>query len=141
MKTISKRAKLVISVMLVAVLVAISAVIVIFAQDKATFEGVQVATDGNINLRFYYTDVDASVTRAKVVLSDAGINEAPFYVDLETTSGGKTYFNVPLAAAQMGYDVIVTPVDAGGNDACASKTYSVRGYGEKVLKNADHSEY
>ena len=127
--------------------VALAAVVVVLAQDKATFAGVSVATDGDINIRFHYTGIQDGVTSARYIISDGAFSEkSTENINLVVTKDGEGYFEVPLAAAQMGCDVTVIPVDENGVDACNEngdnvRTYSVRDYAEIVLQNADHSQY
>ncbi|MBE6583838.1 MAG: hypothetical protein E7649_02475 [Ruminococcaceae bacterium] len=144
MKRVMRPQKVIFIAALLTLIVALSAVLVIMATPSATFGGIQVATDGNINLRFYYTITDDSVTSAQAVISDDNVDPHSITVPLVTAKDGKTYFNVPLAAAEMGCDVTVTPVNGSGVAACAPVTYSVRDYAELVLDTdaeADYSSY
>ena len=118
-KTIFRKPRIIITALVFAVLVALAAVVVVLASDKATFAGVSVATDGDINIRFHYTNIQEGVTTARYIVSDKGlvVNDPEERLQLITTEDGKTYFEVPLAAAQMGCDVTVIPLDENGNDA------------------------
>lgn len=147
-KTIFRKPRVIITAIVLAVLVALAAVVIVLAQDKATFAGVSVATDGDINIRFHYTNIQEGVTTARYIVSDKGlvVNDPEERLQLITTEDGKTYFEVPLAAAQMGCDVTVIPLDENGNDACNEngnnvRTYSVRDYAELVFADEDHSQY
>lgn len=141
MRKLNKTRTVITTVAIVALVVLATVVAIVATTPVATFGGVSVATDGNINLRFYYTISGDSVTEAEAIISDAGLDPQTIKVPLKTAANGKTYFNVPLAAAQMGCDVTVTPLTSTGAPACESKTFSVRDYAELVLKNGDHSKY
>lgn len=138
----TKRTRTVITALAITALVVIAAVVAIVANTPAAkFDGVSVATDGNINLRFYYTLNEEGITKAEAVISDDGITEKITVAVQSRTDNGKTYFSVPLAAAQMGCDVTVTPLLSDDTPACDSVTFSVRDYAEKVLADGDHSSY
>ena len=150
-KKIFTRSRILITAVVLAVLVAISAVVLIFATEKATFKGVQVAADGYVNLRFHYTINDESVTSANVYIWDGDngyLNGGePIVVELKTEVVGdetQTYFEVPLAAAQMGCDVTVVPLDEYGYELVdrGSKnapTWSVKDYADKVFADSSYS--
>ncbi len=136
MKTIFKKPRVIITVVVLVALIALAAVIVTMATgDKATFDGIQVATNGRINLRFYYSNVADDVTTAKVLIKDGdgGSEGEEKTFSLRSAANGSKYVEVPLASGQMGCDVSVTPVDAQGTNACATETWSVAEYGKAVL--------
>ena len=145
-KTIFRKPRVIITALVLAVLVALAAVVVVLAQDKATFKGVSVATDGDINIRFHYTGIQDGVTTARYTVSDGGlvVSDPDARLTLVSTGDGEGYFEVPLAAAQMGCDVEVVPLDENGNDACSGnnvKSFSVREYAELVFADEAHSSY
>lgn len=148
-KTIFKKPRVIIAAVVLALIVALTAVVVILASEKATFKGVQVAADGYINLRFHYTINDESVTKANVYIYDGDqgyLNHGePVVVDLVTDDAGNTYFSVPLAAAQMGCDVTIVPLDENGTEIAErgsknAPTWSVKEYADKVLADGSYSD-
>ena len=129
-------------VLAVTAAVILSAAILVSAssEDKAECVGVQVTTDGNVNLRFYYK-LTGNVKRARVTVADPDTKEGEwsnksFKYDSDK---GMSYVNVPLAAAQMTFEVSVQPLV--GNTASAvgqSSTWSIKDYADVILtKSSD----
>ncbi|MBE6583840.1 MAG: hypothetical protein E7649_02485 [Ruminococcaceae bacterium] len=143
-KTIFKKPRVIITAIVLAALIAIAAVVIILATDTATFKGVQVTTDGKINMLFWYeiTPENAeNVKTADVVVMDGYSEERTETVDLVyDETRGMYYARVRLAAAEMGYDVKVTPKTSGGLNACDTKTFSVRSYAELLLNSGSATE-
>ena len=144
-KSIFRKPRVIITALVLAVLVALTAVVVIMAQEKAEFAGVRVTTSGKLNMEFYYNikDSEAGITKARVEISDGGLDPQEEYVDLVSVDEDTVVATVRLDAAEMGYDVVVTPVtnNGEGEDACAPQEWSMRKYAELVLANEANAEY
>ena len=141
-KTQNGRRKLVWAIcLIIAMAVILSAIILVSAataDGAAEWYGSQVTTDGNINLRFYYK-LTGDVTRARVTIADPETGDGTwYYANFQQGSGGLSYVNVPLAAAQMTYEVSVCPLVAKTTTAAGEqKTLSIREYANKILAHSD----
>ena len=142
MKKNFKGSRAVITAVVLAVLIAAVAVVIISADEAVTFRGVQVTTDGKVNMIFWYQVSDPEdVKTANVVIKDGYSEDRTETVDLVyDETKGLYYARVRLAAAEMGYDVTVTPMKSSGVAACGEKTYSVRDYAELLFQSNNVSD-
>ena len=144
-KTIFGKSRMIVAAIAIALIVAAAAVLVVLAQPNATLYGINVATDGQVNLNFYYQNVADGVTKAQVEIDDAGVCKT-YDVDLKAVTVNNQPMmvaTVKLPAAEMGVDVTVTPYDTDGETLIESAMYktSVVEYGVKVLNNSGYATY
>ena len=144
---IHKKIILVVAIATMALVLAISAFAVAstFNGDSVdhneVYYGVQVSTTGNVNLKFFYTDLGSAEAMVAEVIDPSGneIASYEFAKDEIAVKSGKYCITVPLAPSQMTCTVKVYAKSSAGVGEAIE--YSVRQYAEDVLANAGFASY
>ncbi len=140
-----KKAALLLAVLSLSVVLVIGTLAIAAAEGESAdgygekYYGVRVSTDGDVNVKFYYSDLGAA---AEMIAEVDG--ESFTYANNEnlktTVNGVEVYcINVPLRANQMASKVVVYANGAEGKKE--SKSISVQEYVESALKIEANAEY
>ncbi len=126
-----------------AVLLSILATVSIAASaitNDAQLSKIQVTTDGNINIKFIYTNLgDAEKFVAEIYDADGNLFGTDEFSATDVAKAGNVV-KVSLAPSQMAYKVKVHAVDADGKTG-AVRAYSVCDYAWAVLNDQNLSEH
>ena len=143
----SKKIILVVAIVAMAFVLALSAFAVTSAFSEDTFDhnevyyGAQVSTTGNVNLKFFYTDLGSAEAMVVEVIDPNGneIESYEYAKDEIAIKSDKYCITVPLAPSQMTCTVKVYAKSSAGVGEAIE--YSVRQYAEDVLANKNLASY
>lgn len=141
-----KKTALLLTVIVLAVVLSIGVIagVAQAAEGNATlgevYSGVQVTTDGKVNLKVFYSDLgSATGFKVEVVDPDTGKTDKVMNNVVAEASGDKYVVKVPLTPSQMTHTVKVTAT--AGDAASTAMEFSVAEYAQEVLATEAFAEY
>lgn len=141
-----KKTALLLTVIVLAVVLSIGVIagVALAAEGNATlgevYSGVQVTTDGKVNLKVFYSDLgSATGFNVEVVDPVTGKTDKAMNNVVAEASGDKYVVKVPLTPSQMTHTVKVTAI--AGDAASTAMEFSVAEYAQDVLATEAFAEY
>lgn len=139
-----KKTALLLTVIVLAVVLSIGVIagVAHAAEGTATLgeicSGVQVTTDGKVNLKFFYSDL-GSATGFKVELVEPVSGTTELINATVETVDNTTVVRVPLSPSQMTHTVKVTATNGDADGSTVE--YSVAEYAQAVLADANEAKH
>ena len=141
-----KKTALLLTVIVLAVVLSIGVIagVAQAAEGNATlgevYSGVQVTTDGKVNLKVFYSELgSATGFNVEVVDPVTGKTDKAMNNVVAEASGDKYVVKVPLTPSQMTHTVKVTAI--AGDAASTAMEFSVADYAQEVLATEAFAEY